>query len=203
LAAALPLRTFAPRPPKRVKVECLLLHRHRVVTQSQTPGRERHPDSLGPMESPAGPIGVEAVDAFGRPLAPWGHRLGAYLIDEVFIRVVALCAVFALGLRHQFGGRILWLLMAAAYYAVLNGSETGQTFGKRVFGIQVRDATGEGGTIGVGRAGLRFVTVGLFRIVPFFGLFTLLDGLWPLWDPRRQALHDKIAGSVVVRVSQT
>ena len=203
MAAALPLRTFAPRPPKRVKVECLLLHRHRVVTQSQTPERERHPDSLGSMESPAGPIGAEAVDAFGRPLAPWGHRLGAYLIDEVFIRIVALCAVFALGLRHQFGGRILWLLMAGAYYAVLNGSETGQTFGKRVFGIQVRDATGEGGTIGVGRAGLRFVTVGLFRIVPFFGLFTLLDGLWPLWDPRRQALHDKIAGSVVVRVIQT
>jgi uncharacterized RDD family membrane protein YckC len=129
--------------------------------------------------------------------------LAALVIDEVFIRVVAFCAVFAFGLRHQFGGKVLWLLMAGAYYAVLNGSEMGQTFGKRALGIQVRDATGEGGTIGVGRAALRFVTVGLFRIVPFFGLFTLLDGLWPLWDPRRQALHDKIAGSVVVRVTQS
>jgi len=143
------------------------------------------------------------VDAFGRPLAPWGLRLGAFFIDEVFIRIVAALAAFALGLHHQFGGRILWLLMAVGYYAVLNGSEMGQTFGKRLFGIQVRDASAEGGSIGVGRAGLRFVTVGLFRIVPFFGLFTVLDGLWPLWDPRRQALHDKIAGSVVVRVSQT
>jgi uncharacterized RDD family membrane protein YckC len=116
---------------------------------------------------------------------------------------VSFCAIFALDLRHQFGGRMLWLLLAVGYYAVLNGSEMGQTFGKRAFGIQVRDATADGGSIGSGRAGLRFVTVGLFRIVPFFGLFTLLDGLWPLWDPRRQALHDKIAGSVVVRVSQT
>jgi uncharacterized RDD family membrane protein YckC len=163
------------------------------------------PDDLPPPTAypPATPPGGESVDAFGRPLAAWGQRLGAFLIDEVFIRVVASSAVFALGLRHQFGGRVLWLLRAVGYYAVLNGSEMGQTFGKRLFGIQVRDATGDGGTIGVGRAGMRFVTVGLFRIVLFFGLFTVLDGLWPLWDPRRQALHDKIAGSVVVRVTQT
>jgi len=45
------------------------------------------------------------------------------------------------------------------------------------------------------------VVVGMFRLIFFFGLFTLLDGLWPLWDPNRQALHDKIAGSVVVRVT--
>jgi uncharacterized RDD family membrane protein YckC len=152
---------------------------------------------------PAGPTDAGPVDAFGRPLASWGQRLGAYLVDEVFIRVLALLAAFALGLRQELGGRILWLLMAGAYYAVLNGSEMGQTFGKRAFGIQVRDGTGDGGPIGPGRATLRFATVGLFRIVPFFGLFTLLDGLWPLWDPRRHALHDKIAGSVVVRVTQT
>jgi uncharacterized RDD family membrane protein YckC len=163
------------------------------------------PDDLPPPSTypPSGPPGAAPVDAFGRPLAGWGQRVGALVIDEVFVRIVSSLAVFALGLHRTFGGRILWLAMAAAYYAVLNGSEMGQTFGKRAFGIQVRDATGEGGTIGVGRAGMRFVTVGLYRIVLFFGLFTLLDGLWPLWDPRRQALHDKIAGSVVVRVSQT
>ena len=160
-------------------------------------------DQPPPSAYPARPPGGEPVDGFGRPLAAWGQRLGAYLVDEVFIGVIDFLAEFALGLRHEFGGRVLWLLMAAGYYAVLNGSEMGQTFGKRLFNIQVRDATGEGGTIGVGRAGLRFLTVGLFRIVPFFGLFTLLDGLWPLWDPRRHALHDKIAGSVVVRVTQT
>lgn len=164
------------------------------------------PSAYGPPPSaypPEVPANGGPVDAFGRPLASWGQRLGAYLIDEVFIRVLAFLAVFALGLRHQFGGRILWLLMAGAYYAVLNGSEMGQTFGKRALRIQVRDATGDGGSIGPGRAALRFVTVGLYRIVPFFGLFTLLDGLWPLWDPRRHALHDKIAGTVVVRVTRT
>jgi len=159
-------------------------------------------DRPSPEADQPAPGGVP-VDGFGRPLAAWGQRLGAFVIDEVFIRIVSSLAVFALGLHHKFGGRILWLVLAIGYYAVLNGSEMGQTFGKRAFGIQVRDATGEGGSIGFGRAGMRFVTVGLFRIVLFFGLFTLLDGLWPLWDPRRQALHDKIAGSVVVRVRRT
>ena len=141
------------------------------------------------------------MDALGRPLAAWGQRVGAFVIDEIFIFVVTFCAVFAFGLRHTFGGVLLSLALAIAYYAVLNGSEAGQTFGKRAFGIAVRDAAGSGGTIGAQRAAMRYITVGLFRLVPFFGLFAFLDGLWPLWDPRRQALHDKIAGSVVVRVS--
>jgi len=154
-----------------------------------------------PPPPPPGTAGAEEpVDALGRPLAAWGQRVGAFVIDELFIFVVTFCAVIALGLRHRFAGHLLSLVMAAAYYAVLNGSEMGQTFGKRVFGIQVRDAA-SGGPIGVHRAGLRYIFVGLFRVILFFGLFALLDGLWPLWDPKRQALHDKIAGSVVVRVT--
>ena len=30
-------------------------------------------------------------------------------------------------------------------------------------------------------------------------LYSLLDGLWPLWDGRRQALHDQVARTQVVR----
>lgn len=29
----------------------------------------------------------------------------------------------------------------------------------------------------------------------------ILDGLWPLWDSRRQALHDKVVRTIVVRVT--
>jgi uncharacterized RDD family membrane protein YckC len=157
------------------------------------------------MTSPLGPPGDQTppLDPLGRPLATWGQRVGAFVIDELFLFVVIFCALFALGLRHRFAGAVVSLVLAGAYYAVLNGSETGQTFGKRALGIHVRDAAGPGGTIGPQRAALRYVTVGLWRIVPFFALFTLLDCLWPLWDPRRQALHDKIAGSVVVRVNQS
>jgi uncharacterized RDD family membrane protein YckC len=31
-----------------------------------------------------------------------------------------------------------------------------------------------------------------------FNVPTLLDGLWPLWDERNQALHDKVANTFVI-----
>ena len=43
----------------------------------------------------------------------------------------------------------------------------------------------------------------LFSAVPVLGsllsLYPLLDGLWPLWDSKKQALHDKVAATNVVR----
>jgi uncharacterized RDD family membrane protein YckC len=37
------------------------------------------------------------------------------------------------------------------------------------------------------------------QVVPFL---SLLDGLWPLWDDKRQALHDKVAKTQVVEGKQ-
>ena len=42
----------------------------------------------------------------------------------------------------------------------------------------------------------------LLSLVPLLGLFApvvrFLDPAWLLWDPKRQALHDKVADTVVV-----
>lgn len=146
------------------------------------------------------PEAWEPVDGLGRPLAAWGQRLAAFVIDELFIFVITELAKFAVGLRHTFAGQVLALAMAIGYYAALNGSEMGQTFGKRAMYIQVRDLA-TGGPIDAQRAALRYAVVGLFRIIPFFILFTLFDGLWASWDRNRQALHDKIAATLVVRVT--
>jgi uncharacterized RDD family membrane protein YckC len=46
-------------------------------------------------------------------------------------------------------------------------------------------------------------SAGRYFITFLFGIFyipLLLDCLWPLWGGRRQALHDKVANSIVVRV---
>jgi uncharacterized RDD family membrane protein YckC len=43
--------------------------------------------------------------------------------------------------------------------------------------------------------------VAVVPLVGFFGsIYSLLNSLWPAWDPRRQALHDKAARTNVVRV---
>ena len=68
------------------------------------------------------------------------------------------------------------------------------------------------GVLGYGRVLGRAVVEGVFRLIGllffvlgliwFFvlGLIWLLDMLFPLWDGKRQNLHDKVAGSVVLRV---
>jgi uncharacterized RDD family membrane protein YckC len=46
--------------------------------------------------------------------------------------------------------------------------------------------------------------VGILGLVPIIGgltgLYSLLNYLWPLWDDKKQAIHDKIAKTNVVRV---
>ncbi len=58
------------------------------------------------------------------------------------------------------------------------------------------DAAG-GGPIGHARALGRV----LFEYLLFVLLFApwVLDMLFPLWDPRRQTLHDKITNTVVIK----
>lgn len=174
-------------------------------SQSLACGADEKPEVGGApqMNSPPSPPEAwEPVDSLGRPLAAWGQRVLAFVIDELFILVIAELAQFALGLRSGIGGNVLALAMAIGYYAALNGSEMGQTFGKRAMYIQVRDQA-TGGRIDARRAALRYVVVGLFRIIPFFMLWTIFDGVWAMWDRNRQTIHDKFAGTLVVRVTRS
>ena len=81
----------------------------------------------------------------------------------------------------------------------------GGTLGKLAVGLRVRLREQPGMTWGAAgiRAVVWHVVPGLFAMLPVFGflgsLFQLLNGLWPLWDPQRQALHDKAARTNVVR----
>ncbi len=79
------------------------------------------------------------------------------------------------------------------------------TPGKMLLGLQVR-LRERPGPLPWGTVLARWFTQnagGLFALVPLIGLlgsvFTLLDVLWPTWDGRRQALHDKAARTNVVR----
>jgi uncharacterized RDD family membrane protein YckC len=58
------------------------------------------------------------------------------------------------------------------------------------------------GRVGVGRAAARSAIYAGFTLlarVPFGIAVLLIDFLWPLWDGRRQTLHDKFARTVVLR----
>jgi uncharacterized RDD family membrane protein YckC len=77
----------------------------------------------------------------------------------------------------------------------------GRTLGKRALGTKVVTANDRARISGRAAAG-RAAIYGVLPAIPFAGgLFALLNELWLLWDPRRQCLHDKAAGTVVVKVS--
>ena len=73
------------------------------------------------------------------------------------------------------------------------GAAADRLRGKRALGIRV---TGDGSdrSIGYGRAFGRHAIIAVFA---FFVLPVILDYLWPLWNAKNQALHDKVVGSVV------
>ncbi|WP_026189912.1 RDD family protein [Salinispora mooreana] len=110
----------------------------------------------------------------------------------------------------QAGGlQIAILLIATALwmaYEVPSMASRGQTFGKRVMGLQVLPVNAVA-PLGFGRALRRWNTLGLptllwFCCVGF--LLQLIDSLSPLFDrPLRQALHDKRAQTVVVQLPRT
>ena len=92
-----------------------------------------------------------------------------------------------------------------AYFAYLNGSANGQTLGQMVFGIAVRDQM-SGGAIGPQRAALRILVLEpgfILSWIPVLGtiagLYTIVAGLSPLWDSRKQGFHDKAAHTVVIK----
>jgi len=116
--------------------------------------------------------------------ADYGQRVGAFFIDLVLgITII--------------GAIINWFLMGR------EGDRNGMTLGKQV--VKIRVFREDGQPISVGFAIVReFVVRGLlFAVVGgfFLGLPWLLDLLWPLWDERKQTLHDKIVSTYVIEAA--
>lgn len=141
-----------------------------------------------------------------RAYASWGRRVAAYLIDGLLLSIpiaVAFVVVVAASPDGDDDGAwavlvfayLLTIVLPFVYFTVMHGGVSGQTFGKRWLSIRVvSDETGN--SIGYGRAFGRYAITVVFSLI-FIPL--LLDYLWPLWDTKNQALHDKVVGSVVVR----
>ena len=134
-------------------------------------------------------------------LAGYGSRVGGYIADFVITFVIGI-ALNLLGMAaggpHSgpLVGPVLVIAFNLWYQVGLIGGSQGATWGMRFVGIAVVDANTNQRPIGYGRAFLRGLLAG---IASFLILPAILDFLWPLWDPRNQTLHDKVANTIVVR----
>lgn len=98
----------------------------------------------------------------------------------------------------------LLALLVYVAYEVFFLTRTGATWGKRALGISVRLRERPGPlTLSAAARRVAVKEVGsLVGVIPGIGLigslFSTVDSLWPLWDPHRQAIHDKAAATNVV-----
>ncbi|MGK2879066.1 MAG: RDD family protein [Solirubrobacterales bacterium] len=147
-------------------------------------------------------------------LSGWWRRAGAYIIDSLLIGIPAifLSELFASGTAgtaetgtgEDFaieGGAVLFVfVITAIYYMWTMTAWNGQTVGKKVTGIRVVRENGESITPGYAFVRQSLVIGVLFGWIALILLYipTILNYLWPLWDQKNQALHDKIVNSRVV-----
>ena len=163
------------------------------------------------------------------PLADFGMRLLAWFIDTVIVSVVGLIVTLPLtfwflstrmsrldelgpypGFGQVFTSFFLpvllvelivigFMLVCYYLYNVELMHRTGQTLGKRITKIRIVPLD-PAATLTRGMAAKRYLVefVG-GTLIPYFHY---VDGLWQLWDkPFQQTLHDKMARTVVVKVS--
>ncbi|HEY1825980.1 MAG TPA: RDD family protein [Acidimicrobiales bacterium] len=163
---------------------------------------------------------------FAEPSMPyagfWWRALG-FVIDSVVLIVVVELPLRSLHLSTVESAltRAAFAFIYGAAFLIFN---RGRTLGMLTVGIRVVSISGEG--VSARRAALR--TLGyviLASIVSFYHvehfvhptpqqsktatrqasiLFSLgiplyLDLLWMLWDKKKQTLHDKLAGTIVIR----
>jgi uncharacterized RDD family membrane protein YckC len=127
-----------------------------------------------------------------------GLRFVAVVVDSIVLGAIGYAFAAATGGTTEDGFSLnggpafAWLLIAAAYYIVMEAT-SGATIGKLVTNLKVVDAD-TGGSISWGAATIRTV----MRIID--GLFFYLVGAIGIWtSERNQRFGDRLAHTLVVR----
>jgi uncharacterized RDD family membrane protein YckC len=129
-----------------------------------------------------------------REYADFGTRLVAAIIDGILLFLARLILGWIIAAADGGGAFVIYFLgiiLNAAYFGVMESSESQATFGKMAMGIKVGDS--QGNRISFGNA------IGRYFGKILSSLLLLIGYLMVLWDGKRQALHDKLADTYVYR----
>lgn len=127
------------------------------------------------------PAAAPLPESLAYPRASFWERMGAAFLDVVLVSI----------LGGIVGGPPLGFLVALAYFAGM-WAWKGTTVGGVVLGLKVVRLDGRPVTFAVSLVrGL----AAAFSVIVFF-----LGFLWIAWDPDKQGWHDRIAGTVVIRL---
>jgi len=141
-------------------------------------------------------------------LAPIGHRALGRIVDTLLTLIPFLIWGAAAHWARTSGDHVdvshvplwapvVWQLFAVIYEALFL-STTGRTVGKWLMGTRVEH--GDGTRPSMERAALRAAVPGVAWVIPYFGggILAALIYLTAVFNPLRQGLHDRAAGTLVV-----
>jgi len=135
------------------------------------------------------------LELLSYPRAGFWERMGAAFLDIVVVGVITGIAHGPLGFLVMFvSGPPVFLIIALAYFAGL-WAWKGTTIGGIVLKLHVVRCDGQPMTFLA--ALVRGLAAALSVIVLFLGF------LWIAWDHDKQGWHDKIAGTIVVRLPRS
>ncbi len=137
-----------------------------------------------------------APEVDGVPMADWWRRFAALIVD---IAVMWIPLAFLTRDMDRIPGFVVGVAIGVTYFSLLNGGRRGQTLGKMVWQVtgprrrHRRPARDPQGRRAVPRS-----DAPLSDSVPRHAPLDRPTASAALWDRRRQTVHDKLAGSVVV-----
>ncbi len=120
------------------------------------------------------------------PLASFSQRALAWLVDIVILAVIG--EILTRINPSESNG--LSALIDIGYMVILLGGPYGQTVGAKIARVRVVNMNGR--QLGYWRGTARYFVSGISAIILGLGY------LWMLKDPKKQTLHDKVAGSLVI-----
>jgi uncharacterized RDD family membrane protein YckC len=135
-----------------------------------------------PLAAPAGvvpaPARLDPASEAALPRAGFWIRMVALLVDFILVAIVTR--------MHD------WFPVVLAIYGALLWKLRGATIGDIIFGLKVVRADG---------GAMEWVTVVVRALACFFSAVVVgLGFIWIAFDPEKQGWHDKIAGTLVVRL---
>jgi len=124
--------------------------------------------------------------------ASFWERFAAAFIDGLILIIPSYTIKYMIDGSLAGDGWGTWApyLIQWLYYALLESGNMQATLGKRAMGIRVADL--EGNRISFGRATGRYFGRILSAAILCIGYLMML------WDSKRQTLHDKLAGTIVI-----
>ena len=140
-------------------------------------------------------------------LSGWWRRVGATVTDNAVLIVPSSVVLWLVSLvAGSFVGVLAGFAVQGIYQVFLLASPRGQTLGNRLVATRVCDQS-TGGTITRRQAVWRWGFVAAYSAIALANspiassivmMIVVVDVLFPLANPLKQTLHDRVAGTLVV-----